>query len=249
MPLLEVEDRTNFLASVSRSAVNETGPNNLITCIIEFDIIRDLTHGTETEEGTYITAFQYLQKRDGNINTFTIDALKDAFGWDGVDVDFLNNLDDMEAEITVDAEEYDGKIRSKVQFINRPGGNRRAVEPADESTMKNIKNTIGAKLRAYSGGTPKPKPGKADKAAPEKKAPAKKAPAKGASAKKKLTIDAVWEALESTLDECTQEDKEQKFFHVVEACAGEKDAEDCTQEEYQAMLEMITELGGDEPPF
>ena len=239
MPLLEVEDRTKFLANVSMSAVNETGPNNLITCVIEFNVVSDLSRGTDVEEGTYITSYQYLQKRDGNLNTFTIDALKDAFGWDGVDVDFLNNLDGMEAEITVDAEEYDGKVRSKVQFINPiDGGGGRGIEAPDEATMRRIKNGLGSQLRAYSGGTPKPKPGKPDKAAPEKKAPAKKR----TPPTKKLTIDDVWEELESRMEENTQEQKEKKFFKIVEACAGDKDAEECSQEEYQAMMQELIDM-------
>jgi hypothetical protein len=66
-----------------------------------------------------------------------------ACGWQGDDVSDLGNLDH-EVEIVVDNEEYDGKIRARVKWVNSP-----RLELAAEEAKE-----ISARLRAIAASVP-----------------------------------------------------------------------------------------------
>lgn len=52
----------------------------------------------------------------------TVESLR-YMGWEGTDLsDGLPGLDAKEVSITVEDEEYEGKVTAKVQWINKPGG-------------------------------------------------------------------------------------------------------------------------------
>lgn len=173
-----------FKATIMEHGVSETGPNNLATFVCKFQLIQELGNGqwNPVDEDLDITGYFYLEKRDGSLNTVTIEALKSAFGWDGRDPLWLQDSDfsgDRHVvQVKLAFEQYQGKTRLKVQYIDaedstgRPGG----VPRADDNTRRALANRLGAKLRANAPGSPAPAPKPAGRPAPPTPARPKPAP-------------------------------------------------------------------------
>lgn len=159
--------------------IDETGPNNLATCIIRFDLYEELQPdgqwGDCTGENWEITGYFYLEKKDGSLNTLTLDALKAALGWDGRDPFWLQETDlsGHPVQVKLGFEEYGGKTRIKVQYLNPFGSTGGGgVSKADDATRRTISNRLGSKLRAMAGPAQAPaKPAKP--AGPPKLPPAR----------------------------------------------------------------------------
>ena len=102
-----------------------------------------------------ITGYFYLAKTNGRLNTFTIDALKSSLGWDGSSIAGLANGDwsNTEVQVTVGQEEYQGKTKTKVKFINprdsSPTG--APLDAADPQVVQSLDAKYGAMLRALNG--------------------------------------------------------------------------------------------------
>ena len=177
-----------FNAFPVQIGIDETGPNNLATCIINFKLYEELQPTGEwadcSGDNLDITGYFYLEKKDGSLNTVTIDALKDSLGWDGRDPFWLQETDLSQHPVQVKLafEEYGGKTRLKVAYLNPHGSTGKGgVSKADDATRKSITNRLGSKLRATAGpaqapakaaGKPAAKPA-AGTAAPPKLPPAK----------------------------------------------------------------------------
>lgn len=126
----------------------------------------------EDVNGDRITWYGYLT--DAAMES-TLKALS-AIGWDPMKfdgrIDSLNGTDllkGVEAEIVVEMEEYQGKPRPKVRWVNEPGGGGLGDGmSADEAT------SFAAQLRAKVLGASKPRPngapGPARSAPPKAKA-------------------------------------------------------------------------------
>ena len=168
-----------FNAYPAEIGIDETGPNNLATCIIRFDLYEELQPDGQwadcAGEKWEITGYFYLEKKDGSLNTLTLDALKAALGWDGRDPFWLQETDLSEhpVQVKLGFEEYGGKTRIKVQYLNPFGSTGGGgVSKADDATRRTISNRLGSKLRAMSGPAQAPaKPAKP--AGPPKLPPAK----------------------------------------------------------------------------
>ncbi len=168
-----------FNAHPVEIGIDETGPNKLATCIIRFKLYEELQASGEwadcAGEKWEITGYFYLEKKDGSLNTGTIDALKAALGWDGRDPFWLQETDLSEhaVQVKLGFEEYGGRTRLRVQYLNPFGSTGGGgVSKADDATRRTIGNRLGSKLRALSGPVPAPtKPTKP--AAPPKLPPAK----------------------------------------------------------------------------
>ena len=82
--------------------------------------------------GQTVTWFGYFT--DGTWKR-TMESLR-YMGWRGDDLSDLGPLD-QQVEIVVELDEYNGKIRPKVQWVNRPGGGRVKLEkPLGDSELK-----------------------------------------------------------------------------------------------------------------
>ena len=145
--------------------IDETGPNNLATCIIRLRLCEELQPSGEwadcSDENFDITGYFYLEKKDGSLNAVTIDSLKAALGWDGRDPFWLQetNLSQHAVQVKLSFEEYGGKTRIKVQYLNPFGSTGGGgVTKADEMTRRSIANRLGPKLRATAGPAQAPKP-------------------------------------------------------------------------------------------
>jgi len=116
-----------------------------------------------TETNEQVRGSQCLVQKDGTISTITLDTLKGAFGWDGLDPFWLTeeaNTADKIVEIAVDWEQYKnskGEMVStlKVKYINAPGQAGALGTPADRNA---VLAKYGAKFRALSGGKSITKP-------------------------------------------------------------------------------------------
>ena len=208
--------------------VDETGPNKLTTCIINFKLYEELQPTGEwsdcSHEGFEVTGYFYLEKKDGGLNTITLDAMKAALGWDGRDVFWLQETDLSQHAVQVKLafEEYNGKTRLKVAYLNPYGSTGGgAVTKADEATRKSIANRMGPKLRAMAGPAQAsmPKPVAPPKLPPAKpKAPTPPPPqAEPAREPSEATMESAWEEF---VKHCPppkwdQEATEKEWFRIL----------------------------------
>ena len=190
-----------FNAYPANIGVDETGPNNLATCIISFQLYEELQPDGEwadcSDDNFDITGYFYLEKKDGALNTITIDSLKAALGWDGRDPFWLQETDLSEHPVQVKLafEEYGGKTRLKVQFLNPYGSTGGGgVSKADGTTRTAIGNRLGSKLRALAGpGQPAAKPVASPKLPPAKPKAPPAAPEPASARPGEATMEQAWE--------------------------------------------------------
>jgi hypothetical protein len=146
-----------YRGSLAEWGVSESGDNKTLTfsCLLQ---LTQFQQGTEwvdvSQHGYEITGYFYLFKKNGSPNTMTIDSLKAALGWDGRSIAALNDGDwsTVGVQVLIGEEEYNGKTRTKVRYINPwdyVGG--AGVEKADSQTIRSLDAMYGAKLRALSG--------------------------------------------------------------------------------------------------
>ena len=208
--------------------VDETGPNNLTTCIINFRLYEELQSSGEwadcADEKFEVTGYFYLEKKDGSLNSITIDSLKAALGWDGRDPFWLQDTDLSQHPVQVKLafEEYNGKTRLKVQYLNPYGSTGSGgVTKADAPTRKSITNRLGSKLRALAGPAKPAVPPKLPPAKP--KAPATPAPTPAPAAPAELAPS----------DECSMDAAWNEF---IKRCDGEKWDQEAVEKEWFRIL-------------
>lgn len=100
--------------------------------------------GKEQLELTFSTA-------EGNIRAFlyftegaaerSMDALENC-GWDGKSLRALDGLGSIECQIVVEAEEYQGKQRLKVQWINKLSSSK----PLPEDSLSALEKRLASKM-------------------------------------------------------------------------------------------------------
>ncbi len=123
--------------------------------------------GFETIESESITGFFMLQYKDRAVNQKTIDNLREVFPeWDGKDVFWLEDhqyeeidgstLVGKEVQIVVDAEEYEGKTRTRVKYLNPKGSQHGGIKKADPDTRRRISAALGAAIRATAKPSARP---------------------------------------------------------------------------------------------
>lgn len=212
-----------FRAGILEHGVAETGPNNLATFVCKFGLIDELVNGEwvglgPEESGLDITGYFYLEKRDGSINTVTVDQLKAAFGWDGRDPLWLQDSDfgQLTVQVKLEYELYNNQQKLKVRYVDAADAEGRGVPKADDATRKSLSTRLGSKLRALAGGTPvnTPKPAGKPAAPPVVPKPAPKTSA--APSAKTATMQQAWEVFAK---ECPkgwgQKDIESEWFRVL----------------------------------
>jgi len=236
-----------FRARVTDVGVNETGPNKLCTVVLRFALVEEYDKGEwnniESEELDAV-AYCYVEKRDGSLNDFQVAALKEAFGWPGMDPFWFEETKEFPpVQVTLESEEYNGKDRIKVRFINsydsEPGG----ITHADGDTRRALMARLGHKLRAHSGGkpAPAPKPTGAPKP-PPKPAAAPQAPgAPASSAKSASTMDAVWALFAKWAETkgASQDELNKTWFDAIKAVCGHEDAEKVTPEQWAQVADKL----------
>lgn len=162
----------NYKAIMLNCAVEEKGSNTRLAA--QYQTTHILDGGAwQAVSPQNIMGWHYLTKDEGkNLNEHTINALRTALNWDGMNLEALDALENIPVQITVRDNDYNGKVTSKVDWIDHidyaPGVKRSTPE-----AVKKIQANLGSRLRAISGGVtlaakPKPKP----KPKPQPAAPA-----------------------------------------------------------------------------
>lgn len=214
-----------FKATILEHGVAETGPNKLATFVCRFQLIQELINGEwePVDQDFDITGYFYLEKRDGTLNSITIDNLKSAFGWDGRDPFWLQDADfsRLVVQVKIAFETYDNKTRLKVQYVDAENATPTGVPQADDAARRSIGTRLGSKFRANVGGTPAPapKPNAGSRPTPPKPKPAAtpSAPqAAPAPAAQGLTMQQAWESFSKSCPEnCTPEHTESEWFRLL----------------------------------
>ncbi|MFA6135242.1 MAG: hypothetical protein WC869_14610 [Phycisphaerae bacterium] len=180
----------------------ETRENKLLQVVIQYRLFEELLDGQWTDcagEHMEITGYHILEKRDRSLNDNTIEALKAALGWDGRDPFWLQDsaeaLAQQPVQVKLAMEEYNGQQSLKVAFLNPYGAKAGGVPKADDDLRRSVGNRLGAKFRAYAGGTPAnpPKPaGRPAAPAGPRPAPSKSAAPAAPKAPVTATMEDAW---------------------------------------------------------
>ena len=216
-----------FKANIIEHNVAETGPNKLATLICRFGLLEELVNGQwmafgPEEMDRSITGYFYLEKRDGSINTITIDSLKAAFGWNGRDPLWLADADftHLKVQVKLEFELYNGKTQLKVRHVDPGEASPAGVQKADEQTRRSLSARLGSKLRALAGGSPSPapmpqgKPSAATSIPPVSTTPAAPKPP---SPVKTATMRRAWEVFVSACPtDWDSKEIEAEWFRVLE---------------------------------
>ena len=209
-----------FKATIGEHGVAETGPNSLATFVCEFHLMQELTEQEwiPVDEDLSITGYFYLEKRDGSLNTVAIDQLKEALGWDGrdpfwlQDTDFSNHI----VQVKLAFEEYDGKTRIKVQYVNPEDWSGGGVPVADDSMRRSIAGRLGAKFRANAGGSPAPGPRPAAGSRPAPTSSGATATAAPPPELSTATMEQAWETFANACPEkWSRQHLEDEWFRLI----------------------------------
>lgn len=97
-----------------KARAKEWGLGHSATGKEQVAVLFEVTQGEHA--GKSFTWFGFFTE---NTTERTLDSLRHC-GWDGDNFVEMKGLDSNEVEIVVEEEEYEGKVRTKVQWVNRP---------------------------------------------------------------------------------------------------------------------------------
>ncbi len=189
-------------------------------------------------------AGQCLILKDGTVSEITLRTLREIFGWDGVNAEWLldeGNIAGRDCEAVLDWEEFtgrDGKQKKvlKVKYLNPPGGGRDLPEPGD---LKKLQAKFGAKLRAMSGGTPASRPVKSVPAVKVEKPAKPSVPTPSVPAEKQ---DDGQDNGDQAWAECSEfhgADAEVEWFKLLEKFVPNKEISEITPQEWRKIRDNI----------
>jgi hypothetical protein len=145
----------NYRARAIQGVLSETkGGKEQVA--VEFELL------DEGFVGQKITWYGYFTEKTWER---TIKSLR-ACGWYGDDISQLDGLSANEVSLVVEREEYEGKVRAKVQWVNSLDGGI-AVAPMAPERAKRFAQTMRGQILAME---------KAEGRAPAQKAPPRPAP-------------------------------------------------------------------------
>lgn len=151
MPLI---DRTgNFRLRVKDVKIRDTDKSQAVAIGFDFEVESQWDPSTKTwgqqwPEGNTVPGDVWIVAKDGGPNEANVKRLVECLGWDG-DFDNIHEMVDRVCSGTVDAEEYNGKTRYRVEWVNSyqstPGG-----KAASSESVAKIKSTVGERVRAIA---------------------------------------------------------------------------------------------------
>lgn len=149
--LPKIEGR--YIAQPIEWTVEESGDNRIPTFVCKFDLLQVLQNeGWNDVSDQQIIGYFFIFKKDGTINTNTVDSLKAALGWDGRGISSLadGEWSHTEVQLTIGSEEYKGKTQMRVKYINPRDWTPTGLEK-DPQVVQSLEAKYGAKLRALAG--------------------------------------------------------------------------------------------------
>ncbi|MDE2021240.1 MAG: hypothetical protein KGJ13_12970 [Patescibacteria group bacterium] len=117
-----------------------------------------LTLDTPDGPVNLICNINFLGKDGETIQTKSIDRMRLCFpDWTSVDVFEVESLDTSAVELDADCdhEEYEGKMKLVVKWLNPRGGGMPQADPMEAGARKNLLNRLTSKLKAIGSGTGK----------------------------------------------------------------------------------------------
>lgn len=178
------------------------------------------------ERGQHLLGYHTLQQKDGTVSEKTIGKLKECFGWPTWDPLWFTKTDlrHKPVQLTVELEEYQGKLRPKVQWVDpvgSAGGMKSCIDPAT------LEAKYGAKLRAFASGVPSPtqRP-RANPPAPPAPAAPKATPPPPAPAAAPASMEEAWQALCNAPEHAGRPSRELEsaWFAALQAVFGHQDS-------------------------
>jgi hypothetical protein len=141
-----------FKATPMQWGINNSENSQSVALVVVYRILAQFDAGDWQDWAEYedhqITGYHYIVKRDGQVNTTTVDNLVQSIGWDG-NLDLSAGPPEVVCQITTENEEYNGKSSLKVKWLN-PENFAPGPKTADAATVK--------QLAARYGSPAKPKP-------------------------------------------------------------------------------------------
>ena len=145
-----------YLATITDHVLKEIGEKNTPAVNFTFETIENV----QTKEPEVKTVYCPLWLTDNKKAwEITMDTLTKVIGWNGDDLSDLNGTGDFvgkEVWLVLDEEEYNGKIQTKVKFINRVGG--QTQKPFDPEKAKSLSEKLKGKVLAYRQNSPVSEP-------------------------------------------------------------------------------------------
>lgn len=112
--------------------------NSPFTAVLSFEILRG------PQAGQHISAFLYFGDRSVDRS---MESLR-ACGFSGEDLDkFIDQNPDIEAQIVVEHETYEGKTRARVKWINSASRGFVLEKPLDQKELRMFSAQMKAKLK------------------------------------------------------------------------------------------------------
>jgi len=229
--------------------LGETQQNKLLQVVIRYRLFEEAAPGEWQDcsgEGLEISGYHVLERKDHSLNEKTIESLKAALGWDGRDPFWLQDnaeaLAQHPVQVKLAAEEYNGSVSLKVQFLNPYGSRGGTIPRADDQMRRTVGNRLGSKFRALAGGTPAPAPkptGKPAAAAPKPQPPKAPAPSAPAATTQQATMEEAWGAF---VKEYTSkpggndQDMQQQWFAILAELFPGKQPDQLAPHEWAIML-------------
>jgi hypothetical protein len=171
----QLEHEGVFKATPTAWGLQDSQNTQSVALVVTFKILEKLEGGGWEDWSAYedqeITGWFYIVKKDGGVNAATVENLVKSIGWDG-NLDLSAGPQDITCQITTANEEYNGKVRLKVQWLN-PADFVPGPKTVDPVKAKELQSRYGSQLRAAAAAA-KPKHTATAKAAPP---PARPAPA------------------------------------------------------------------------
>jgi hypothetical protein len=160
-------DREGIFKALPQSwKVKQFDSSTAVAIEIEFAILAQLDGSEWVDWSNYeehrVRGDFWVVKKTGQANIKTVEALRDAIGWNGSLKGIVGTKPpECVVQVTVKAEDYNGKTFYKAAFIN-PGDYQPGSEGADASEVDQLEARFGSLLRAAAGPmkakAPAPKP-------------------------------------------------------------------------------------------
>jgi glutamine amidotransferase-like uncharacterized protein len=143
MPLLNVAGRFKAIAQPASSYINESKTGTLSVAI-------PLKVSDGAQAGDEITAYLFISD---NAVDRTAETLAEVFGYAGNFEDLYNGQCPFlgaECSITTEIEQYEGKPRCKVKWLNAAGSGGNGINKAEPDKFKALMSKFGRRAQAMA---------------------------------------------------------------------------------------------------
>jgi hypothetical protein len=169
----KLEHEGVFKATPTAWGLQDSQNTQSVALVVTFKILEQFADGGWQDWREYedheITGWFYIVKKDGGVNTATVENLVKSIGWDG-NLDLSAGPQDITCQITTANEEYNGKTTLKVQWLN-PGDYTPGIKTVDPAKASDLQRRYGSQMRAAAAAA-KPKHTATTKATPPPPRPA-----------------------------------------------------------------------------